>query len=108
MELKRIVMEEGERQRKIKMEEKQMEIEERLQYEKIKLERLKIEGEIKTMTEKSSKENASILPISRPTISAKLPKLELKQFDGDILKWQEFWDAIESTIHNNERLRNVD
>ena len=24
------------------------------------------------------------------------------------MKWQEFWDAFESTIHNNERLRNVD
>ena len=38
----------------------------------------------------------------------KLLKLKLKKFDGDILKWQEFWDAFDSTIHQNERLQKVD
>ena len=37
-----------------------------------------------------------------------LPKLELKKFDGNILKWQEFWDTFDSTIHQNERLKRVD
>ncbi|XP_049884937.1 uncharacterized protein LOC126379949 isoform X4 [Pectinophora gossypiella] len=30
----------------------------------------------------------------------KLPKLELMKFNGDILKWPEFWDKFESNIHN--------
>ena len=37
-----------------------------------------------------------------------LLKLKLKKFDGNILKWQEFWDAFDSTIHQNERLQKVD
>ena len=40
--------------------------------------------------------------------TVKLPKLELKKFDGNILKWQEFWDAFDSTIHQNNRLQRVD
>ena len=28
----------------------------------------------------------------------KLPKIELKSFDGDILNWQSFWDQFESTV----------
>ena len=27
--------------------------------------------------------------------SIKLPKLELKKFDGSIFKWADFWDAFE-------------
>ena len=35
--------------------------------------------------------------------TVKLPKLELKKFDGNILRWQEFWDTFDSTIHQNKR-----
>ena len=37
-----------------------------------------------------------------------LSKLELKKFDGNILKWHEFWDTFDLTIHQNERLQSVD
>ena len=37
-----------------------------------------------------------------------LPKLELKKLDGNILKWQKFWDALHSTICQNKRLQRVD
>ena len=40
--------------------------------------------------------------------SVRLPRLELKKFDGNILKWQEFWDTFESTIHKNNDLQNED
>ena len=40
--------------------------------------------------------------------SVKLPKLELKKFDGSIFKWVEFWDAFESAIHSNKQLHDVD
>jgi len=28
------------------------------------------------------------------------PQLEMTPFDGDVLKWQEFWDQFEASIHN--------
>lgn len=42
------------------------------------------------------------LVASRP--AAKLPKLELTKFDGDIRKWQEFWDSFQSSVHENRSL----
>ena len=41
-------------------------------------------------------------------IRARLPKLETKKFNGDVCEWQEFWDAFESAIHNNDELSTVD
>ena len=38
----------------------------------------------------------------------KLPKIELKSFDGDILNWQTFWDQFESSVHSNVSLSDVD
>ena len=38
----------------------------------------------------------------------KLPKIELKKFDSNVLAWQEFWDAFNSTIHQNEILQRPD
>ncbi|XP_065219655.1 uncharacterized protein LOC135845119 [Planococcus citri] len=36
----------------------------------------------------------------QPTsICAKLPKLTLPEFSGNILKWKEFWDSYEAKIH---------
>jgi len=32
----------------------------------------------------------------------KLPKLDLKKFNGDISRWPSFWDAFESSVHNNK------
>lgn len=34
----------------------------------------------------------------------KLPKLDLRKFDGDISKWPLFWDAFESAVHSNTKL----
>jgi len=41
-------------------------------------------------------------------VKAKLPKLELKKFAGNVAQWQEFWDAFKSAIHNDKELANVD
>ena len=38
----------------------------------------------------------------------KLSKLDLKKFNGDISKWPSFWDAFESSVHNNTRLAAID
>ena len=47
-------------------------------------------------------------PITHHTPSIKLPKLELQKFNGNILKWQEFWDSFEASIHRNPNLQPVD
>lgn len=41
-------------------------------------------------------------------VRAKLPKLEVKKFNGKLCEWQEFWDSFESAIHQNDGLSNVD
>ena len=54
--------------------------------------------------------NQSYQPISsqQKTVRAKLPKLEVKKFNGKLCEWQEFWDSFESAIHMNDGLSNVD
>ena len=39
--------------------------------------------------------------------SAKLPKLILKTFSGDILHFQEFWECYDSAVHSNESLDKI-
>ena len=35
-----------------------------------------------------------------PSSTVKLPKMELKTFDGNVLKWYEFWENFEHCVHN--------
>lgn len=51
--------------------------------------------------------DTSNLPIGK-TVCAKLPKLHVKRFHGNICEWQEFWDSFESAIHANSGLSEVD
>ena len=39
-----------------------------------------------------------------PKHGAKLPKLEVPTFDGDILKWKSFWDQYRVSIHDRDDL----
>lgn len=39
---------------------------------------------------------------------ARLPKLTLKSFDGDITQWLTFWDSYKSAIHDNLSLSDID
>ena len=41
-------------------------------------------------------------------IKCKLPKLVIKEFDGNVLNWQTFWDQFESTIHSKININNID
>lgn len=37
---------------------------------------------------------------SQPNLGPiKPPQLDIKVFSGDVLKWQEFWDAFDASIH---------
>ena len=40
--------------------------------------------------------------------SVKLPKLELLPFNGNKLKWKEFWDSFECTVHKNTKLTDIE
>ena len=42
------------------------------------------------------------------TASARLPKLQLRPFNGDLTTWTKFWDAYESAIHKNASLSDID
>jgi len=39
---------------------------------------------------------------------AKLPKLVLPKFRGDIMEWQSFWDSFNSAIHTYPQLSQID
>ena len=39
--------------------------------------------------------------------SYRLPKLTIPTFSGDVLKWQHFWDSLESMVHTNINLTDV-
>ena len=41
-------------------------------------------------------------------MKAKLPKLEVKSFNGRLQDWQEFWDSFQSSIDGNGNLSAVD
>ena len=90
-----------EAKRKMAQTEKEME-----------LKRTTIDTELKMKAEMELKrlelEKQFGVPITRHTPTIKLPKLELQQFDGNILKWQEFWDSFEASIHRNPNLQPVD
>ena len=38
--------------------------------------------------------------------SVNLPKLEIPFFNGDKLRWSEFWDTFEATVDQNGHLSN--
>ena len=54
---------------------------------------------------KSSETTAS-LPQNAAKI--KLPKLEIKKFNGKLQEWSEFWDSFDSAIHSEQGLAKVD
>ncbi|XP_060594283.1 uncharacterized protein LOC132748688 [Ruditapes philippinarum] len=44
---------------------------------------------------------------SNTSLYQRLPKLSLPVFSGDILEWQSFWDAFDSSVHQNPNLTEV-
>ena len=41
-------------------------------------------------------------------LQVKLPKVELKHFDGSALNWKSFWDGFDSSIYKNTGLNDID
>ena len=69
-------------------------------------------GSLLKSTQPSNEENlndscASTSSVGK-SVRAKLPKLQLRNFDGKICEWPEFWDGFSSSIDNNDQLSDVD
>ena len=90
-----------EAKRKMAQTEKEME-----------LKRTTVDIELKMKAEMEQKrlelEKQFGVPVTRHTPTIKLPKLELQKLDGDILRWQEFWDSFGASIHRNPNLQPVE
>jgi hypothetical protein len=54
----------------------------------------------------STPSNMNAIP--KQIVRAKLPKLEVKRFNGKIQEWQEFWDSFDSSVNQNDALSEVD
>ncbi len=52
--------------------------------------------------------NTSVVNTSVMSCKAKLPKLSLVKFKGQITKCNTFWDSFEPAIHNNQDISKVD
>ena len=42
------------------------------------------------------------------TAKPRLPKITLPRFNGDVKKWNTFWDSFDSAIHSNTDIANID
>lgn len=45
---------------------------------------------------------------AKPVAQARLPKLELPKFDGNIEYWQTFYDTFSSLVHDNNNLSSIE
>ena len=79
-------------------------MEEKLAMEKLTVEKMKVETQEKVAI---MNETGNDYKMKGKINSVRLPRLELKKFDGNMLKWQKFWDKFESTIQKNNGLQNV-
>ena len=41
-------------------------------------------------------------------VKLKLPKLELKPFDGDIMNWKPFWEQFNASIHSSNLISKIE
>ena len=53
-------------------------------------------------------ETTATVSVNEQVSRVRLPKLEIKKFDGNLAKWREFWDSYECAIHKNDKLSEID
>ena len=41
-------------------------------------------------------------------VSVRLPKIEIKRFNGDATEWQTFYDSFECAVHKNKQISNIE
>ena len=74
---------------------------------------VKSQNEMKNIFESQLKQHQELIEIQTNkekdnSSPVKLPKLDIISFNGDKMKWNEFWDSFESAVHNNKKLSNVE
>ena len=68
---------------------------------------VKIENSSSLVTPTAPPSSAGATPATTTT-AARLPKLQLQPFNGELTSWTTFWDEYESAIHNNATLPDID
>ena len=53
-------------------------------------------------------DSASVSPLSVHSAKARLPKLHLPKFRGDVTAWTTFWDSFKAAVHDNTELTKID
>ncbi|KAK3711736.1 hypothetical protein QZH41_006491 [Actinostola sp. cb2023] len=61
----------------------------------------------KNLVEMVKVQERTIKSLERNVFGIKLPEIKLPKFDGNPLKWTEFWDLYKSTVHENPRISNA-
>ena len=90
-------------------QEQEQQLEMRRQDQQFEIEKLRIESDIEKEKFKSETTIATLeRKFAAKQQTARLPKLELSKFNGQVLKWQAFWDSFQSTIHKNDSLNKID
>ncbi|XP_056016813.1 uncharacterized protein LOC130053512 [Ostrea edulis] len=57
---------------------------------------------------KSSTRRLKDFSATQGSLAVRLPKLELPSYNGDNIKFQEFWDAFDATINRNSKLSRIE
>lgn len=80
------------------------------QYTTIQMQAEEIVAEIDVLT-KQSIQNSAIptqsVENTNLNITSRLPRMELARFDGDVLKWHQFWDQFSSNV-DSRNINDVD
>lgn len=74
---------------------------------KIKLSTLNKPVQTTTVQEQQERIQPETAQMTNKQRSIKLPKLELRKFDGRLENWPLFWEQFENAVHNNEDLDDV-
>ena len=72
----------------------------RMEQLQVQMQQLLIDHQTMMIQQTQRQQNASS--------SIKLPQLDIPSFNGDRLKWTEFWDTFETTIDLNDSLSEID
>ena len=111
----RFELEKQERERELELKKTEMELGyiEKLGMERLQVEKLRLQNEkklkcaeIEINAKESSQQNSGQRATNKAII--KLPKLELTEFHGNLLKCQEFWDSFDITVNRKPSLEDID
>lgn len=61
-----------------------------------------------TKEEKEKKDESVHVRVKEAHLTARLPKIELQKFNGNIIHWMSFWQSFEATIHNRQELSPIE